>query len=142
MKLNIRTKLAAAAVTALLAVGAWNSTAADNKIQWTPFSAAMTKAKEANKPVVLDFYATWCGPCKMMDKQTYTDAKVQAALANYIPVKIDVDKDTAAAEKYGIKSIPTTIILDPSGKQVASEVGFIDAKKFTALLQKHSAAKK
>lgn len=78
----------------------------------------------------------------MMDKQTYTDAKVQAELAKFIPVKIDVDKEPDAAKKYGIQSIPTTIILDPSGKQLASEVGFIDAKKFTALLQKHSAAKK
>jgi thiol:disulfide interchange protein len=105
-------------------------------IKWTPVATALTKAKEENKPILLDFYADWCGPCKMMDKQTYTDPTVQKEMANWITVRVDVDHQQALAAKHDIKAIPTTVLLDPSGKAIGRETGFIDAKQYLALLEK------
>lgn len=73
-----------------------------------------------NTPVLVDFYADWCGPCKMMPP--ILDEVKKKLGQNIHILKVDVDKNAKAADKYGIRSIPT-LILFKSGKIMWRKTG-------------------
>lgn len=101
------------------------------KIAWrTSLPAAMQEAQRLRKPLMVDFFATWCGPCKMLDAQTYTDKRVIAEAKNFVSVHIDVDKNAALAKKYKVNGIPNILFLRPDGSVAQSEVGFIGPDDF------------
>jgi len=93
------------------------------------FKEALAKAKTENKPIFLDVYATWCGPCKQLKRKTFTDAEVGNYFnAHYI--NIAIDGETAEGEelvrKYQIQGYPTLLILDKNGKLLTQQVGFVE----------------
>jgi thiol:disulfide interchange protein DsbD len=111
--------------------------AGGGKIRWlTELPPGLAKAKESGRPVMVDFYADWCGPCKMLDKQTYSDDRVAAASTNWVMVRIDVDRNQALASYYNVQSIPTIMVLNAEGKEIRREVGFIGVGPMLTLMEK------
>ena len=106
------------------------------KIDWlTSLDKAQAKAKKENKILLVDFYATWCGPCKMMDRQTFTDARViKLARESFIFVKIDTDRDRELSAKYQISSLPTFIFFGPNGGLLQRAPGFIVPARFVPMM--------
>lgn len=105
------------------------------KIDWmTELRPAMAKAKETGRPIMIDFYATWCGPCKLLDAKTYSDDRVAAASTNWLMVRIDVDKNQGLSQYYSINSIPTIVLLNAEGKEVRRETGFIEVGPMLTLM--------
>ncbi|HUP60342.1 MAG TPA: cytochrome c biogenesis protein CcdA [Thermoanaerobaculia bacterium] len=94
------------------------------EVQWEKYDAkALAAAKAANKPVVIDFYADWCLPCKELDANTFTDAAVVAELDRFVRVKADLtapDDETTKrlTKEYGILGVPTLVFLDSSGREL------------------------
>src|SRR5436189_3874751 len=79
------------------------------------WSSALQKAKTENKPIFLDIYASWCGPCKMLKKKSFTDKQVGNFFnASYVNVSLDGEKGDGKilAEKFRITGYPSLIILD------------------------------
>ena len=67
--------------------------AAKEIIPWrTDWSAAREEARRSNKPVFAYFTASWCAPCQDLKHTTWADAKVDAALRKFVPIKIDIDE--------------------------------------------------
>jgi len=120
------------AVTPVSNTTTTSSTAKVDAINWQPdFNTALAKSSEASKPVLVDFFATWCGYCKRLDAETFTDADLAAYMnETFVPVKVDTDKQTELSRKYNIAALPTTVILDTNGTELGRIQGFRDAKAY------------
>jgi thiol:disulfide interchange protein DsbD len=107
-------------------------------VQWQPYdAAALAKAKASGKPVIIDFYADWCLPCKELDEKTFSDKRVEAELDRFVRVKANLtvaadEKTKVLTKQYGIVGMPTIVLLDASGHEVqgARLMGFEPPDKF------------
>ena len=94
------------------------------EVRWDKYdSKALAAASAANKPVVIDFYADWCLPCKELDEKTFTDPAVAAELNRFVRVKADLtapDDDTTKrlTKEYAILGVPTLVFLDEKGREI------------------------
>lgn len=105
------------------------------------FADILSKAKAEKKLVFMDAYASWCGPCKLMEKNVFTDKKVADFYnANFINARVDMEKGEGRdlALKYGVRSYPTFLFLNGEGEIVGKELGYIQSEEFLALGQKNN----
>lgn len=96
------------------------------KFEQGTFQDALAKATKENKMIFFDGYASWCGPCKRMASDVFTQESVGKYLNdNFINFKQDMEKGEGVAlgQKYNIKAFPTFLILDGSGKELARIIG-------------------
>jgi len=100
------------------------------------FESARDRAAANNQPLMLDFYADWCVSCKEMEAWTFTDAKVQAALANTVLIQADVtanDKiDQELLKHFGIFGPPTIVFYNRSGEEIKGQrvIGYMPTADF------------
>ncbi len=91
---------------------------------------ALVKAKTEKKLIFVDAYATWCGPCKKLQKEVFPDAAVGGFFnKNFINITIDVEKGQGIefAQKYGVEVLPTLYITDENGNPITYTKGYMSA---------------
>lgn len=87
---------------------------------------------QSDKPVLVDFFATWCGPCKMLGPilEQVADETQKVRI-----VKVDIDENMDVAQQYGLMSVPTLILFN-KGKEIAREVGFRQKTQILELIDR------
>ena len=107
-------------------------------VKWTDesYEQMLARAKQENKYIFIDFFTTWCGPCKRMDENTFTNAKVQELLNSMISADWDAEKDPwmAQATQYKISHYPTFLVIGPDGKEVDRHIGYLDPAEFIEVI--------
>ncbi len=99
--------------------------AATKEIQWyNNFNQGAKIARETGKPMLLDFQADWCGPCKAMEIEFWPKQNVVEIAEKFVCVNIDIDKETAIAAKYQANPIPLMVIADPWSNQIYRHTGY------------------
>lgn len=111
------------------------------KFEDSDFKTILAKAKTEKKLIFLDAYAAWCGPCKLMERNVFTDANVADYYnKNFINAHFDMEKGEGVtlAAKYGIRSYPTLLFLNGEGEIVGKELGYLKTEEFLALGKKNN----
>ncbi|WP_299669282.1 DUF255 domain-containing protein [uncultured Polaribacter sp.] len=132
-------------------------TNAQDKINWLSFEDAIALNKESPKPILIDVYTDWCGYCKKMDMETYSNATIIKAInENFYAVKLDGEqKEDIVYKEYTFKfqksgrngyhqlpaslmdgklSYPTTIFLSETEQKLQSIPGYLDKKMFEKIV--------
>jgi thiol:disulfide interchange protein len=113
-------------------VDSTTTTESELKIFQGSYEEVLSLAKIENKKIFIDAYAVWCGPCKMLDKNTLTNQTVIELLnKEFIVFKFDAEKGEGKilAEKFMIKEYPTLMVLDSNGKLVSKSIGYKNAEE-------------
>lgn len=93
-----------------------------------------TLADAGEQPVLVDFFATWCGPCKMI--APVIEDLAQEYEGKAIIAKVDVDQQGALAQRFGVMSIPTLYVFK-NGEVVDKQMGFVPKPHLQAMIDKH-----
>jgi len=113
-----------------------SASVAAETIKWYGYQEGMTRGKADNKKIFLNFHAEWCTYCTKMNKETFTNPAVIAYLnANFIPIKVDADREQTIAAKYKVKGLPSTWFLNSTGENIGSQPGFIPANNLIQILK-------
>lgn len=95
---------------------------------------ALKTAKQKQMPIMIDFYTDWCGWCKKLDQETYSNSEVKKLAEQFISVKIDGDRYPELISKYGVSGYPTIVFLSYEGGVDGTVVGFREAANFVTIM--------
>lgn len=86
---------------------------------YTDFNAAQEQARKLNRPMIVHFHTSWCGPCKKMEREVLNTPEVRQLLkTGIVGVKVDGDANAALRARYNVGSYPTDLVLSPDGRKL------------------------
>ncbi len=113
---------------------------AESAIRWQPFSGeGVAVARDAGRPVIVDFVAEWCIPCYEMDQTTFADPKVRVEAERFEMFRADItqetDDNTKLTDRYAVRGVPTLIVLDDAGTEVKRFVGYTGGEELLQVMR-------
>ena len=113
----------------------FNSALTQAQVNWisNDWDQAKANASESQKMIMMDCYTTWCGWCKVMDKETFGNAEVAAYLQNnFVCLKMDMEKGAGVklAMKYGVSGFPTILVFNSKAQLIYRSTGYLKPEPF------------
>jgi thiol:disulfide interchange protein DsbD len=92
------------------------------EVDWKPYSEQLMEQRGSGVPIVIDFYADWCIPCKELDKNSFSDQRVIDISKNYLMLKSNLTRENspevkALISQFGIRGVPTIVFIGPDGEE-------------------------
>ncbi len=89
------------------------------------FEAAATASRESGKPILMDLYADWCGPCRTLSEEYFTSDEMKDVLSRFVLFRANVDDEEGGvlAERYGANAIPLVVLVSADGAEYDRIVG-------------------
>ena len=114
-------------------------TTVESHLDWvTDETQGLEEARASKQPVMIDFFATWCGACVELDKFTFSDPEVKSRLEDYVKIKLDFSRGSDQVEglkkKYGIVGLPVVLFLDSEGKPLKRLEKFVGPTEFLKIM--------
>jgi len=109
--------------------------APSGRITWLSYQEGLATAQREGKRTLVDFMADWCGYCRKMDADTFSNASVIALSGRYVFARVNVDQQGDLARKYGVSGLPTTVVLDPGGREITRITGYVPPQEFLRQVQ-------
>ena len=117
-------------------------------VQWRGWDRGLEEARASGRPVIVDVYTDWCGWCRRMEANVYSQPEVRDYLSRkFVAIKLDAEASDAAryqgraftsrslAAQFGVSGYPTTLFLRPAGEHLVSVPGYVDADRFLQVLR-------
>jgi thiol:disulfide interchange protein len=114
-------------------------------VKWTPPEGAVAAARRSGKPILYDFTAEWCAPCKMLDRDGWADARVAALVNDSFVAAQVVDRTREDGknapwidelqQRYRVNAFPTLVVAAPDGREIAIAQGFNGKTKLIEFLE-------
>jgi thioredoxin:protein disulfide reductase len=109
------------------------------QLSFEPFNSALLQAaKSEHRPIVLDFSADWCVPCREMERTTFVDPRVVREAAGFVRLRANLTAENSANQaimkKFGVEGVPTTVFIDAHGTIRKHRVGYIGPAEFLKYL--------
>jgi thiol:disulfide interchange protein DsbD len=112
------------------------------KIAWgDDYTKAMSLARAEQKPLLVDFGASWCGACKEMEQKTFSDPRVVREGGRFVPVRVDLSPGKDTKEKrdilasYAQRGLPLVVLHKPSGEIAARVTSFVEPDQFLDMMR-------
>jgi outer membrane lipoprotein-sorting protein len=122
---------------------AFNAPAGSKEVSWEEMNSAKwvynlddakALAAKTGRKIFVDFMATWCGPCKMLDRDVFQQEHWKTMSKYIVFCQIDVDQQPSVASAYSVNAMPTQMVLNADGTVVATKVGYANAHDFYGFL--------
>jgi len=131
---------------AMVALVVFTGTAFASEVEWLEgqtWDEIIAMAQEQDTHIVIDFYATWCGPCKMLDSQVYNVPDVVQTMSSLINFKVDVDKEEykELTKLFKVSAMPTVVVCRKDGSEIDRFLGFRPAPIFLSTLKDYLSEK-
>jgi thioredoxin-like negative regulator of GroEL len=111
------------------------SVSAYAQVNWLhDYNMARALSVNTGKFIVMDFWAVWCGPCKVMDEELWQKPEAQQVAERFVPLKVDIDRERALAMEFGANAIPKVVIIDALGNIIWERVGYSRPNEYLEIL--------
>jgi len=109
--------------------------ASSGRITWLSYQEGMATAQREGKRTLVDFMADWCGYCRKMDADTFSNASVIALSSRYVFARVNVDQQGDLARQFRVSGLPTLVVLDPGGREITRFAGYLPPQEFLRQVQ-------
>jgi thiol:disulfide interchange protein len=110
--------------------------AAGDNVDWlVSLEEALERAREQERPIMIDVYADWCVWCKRLDSDTYSNKDVVAKAGEFVSLKLDADAHRSWVSRYQVGGLPTILFIDPDGKEIHRVIGYKPPGQFVSEME-------